>query len=866
MAGKQVNFEVNVDAADAIADFKKVGKEAEKAGKAIEKGLEVSPDTGKVDKFITNLKAAADEAEKVGKAVDSVKKFAPEVDDSDIAAVVLSLRKAGTEFDEIELKAKELGTALKQVDVPQVKNLGTNLRGARTDMDSLRSSSDQSRSVLANMAGNTAQDLGALGGAAGSAGVLIGQLAEYATEGNINLGNLAKLAGPMAGLAAVSLGVAEAMKGMAESKAFDKAQVDAYADALGEINDEFTAAVSALDSMESFSIDLDPKPFEIFADQTADITNLLSRYGITVNQLAGFLTGTAAQQSQFRHEITNSITDTGDYAAVVEFLNQQLEYFGQAQEFANRTSGIFASTRESVIRALSNERTTACETADAWDRLFAAQESGNLLTEESIADWQFLRDQLQLGEADFAALFDQRYQDHLTEQRDALREAAEAQAEYNKSLRDAGVEIDNILDELPDLAGGLSVSLDTADATIDFQGVKAGVDDAIDNLQTYVDEQSIDWTALLDTSQIAAGDIDAEMIGLVQGVRDSMQEGIVAAFEIGGAGAAQHFLDTFVPQLMKQGGLTQAQVFQLLGLPEDGSVQAVLDLVVEQAHLDKAKAILNTLAGVDPDNPIIAAIQVGLETEQIDPDLAYIASLLLAQKMGIAVSLEEIPPGDVAAAQALIDANPVTFPTAADTTGAEGDARGFRNDTEATTATVPVDADTAAAATDLLDLVSEDRTATIFTKAVIDFAKIMLDNLAADRTADVRVRLPNYWTAEGDLNHLARDRDSTVHVHMVENPTGEPLSPNPEAAFAQLAAGATQAPMALGVGAAPLTAPTSSATALAPAPIRVEVINQTPQPVPSVHLHAAVIGNPHEVDRVVSRALRRHRRLNGTRN
>ena len=89
MAGKKINYEVDVNASDAVTEFKKVGKAAEDAGKAIEKGLEVSPDTAKVDKFISNLKAAKEEAEQVGKAVESIKRFAPQVDDSDIAAVVL---------------------------------------------------------------------------------------------------------------------------------------------------------------------------------------------------------------------------------------------------------------------------------------------------------------------------------------------------------------------------------------------------------------------------------------------------------------------------------------------------------------------------------------------------------------------------------------------------------------------------------------------------------------------------------------------------------------------------------------------------------------------------------------------------------
>lgn len=80
----------------------------------------------------------------------------------------------------------------------------TNLEGfarkARAADDSVKgvaSSSDQSRSVLANMVGNASQDLGELAGIAGTAGVAVGQIGEYATDGNLALSGLVKTALPM---------------------------------------------------------------------------------------------------------------------------------------------------------------------------------------------------------------------------------------------------------------------------------------------------------------------------------------------------------------------------------------------------------------------------------------------------------------------------------------------------------------------------------------------------------------------------------------------------------------------------------------------------------------------------------------------
>ncbi len=78
-------------------------------------------------------------------------------------------------------------------------------------IDKVRDSGDQSGSVLANMVGNSVQEVGELGGVAGPAGMALGQLAEYATEGNISLAGLATVAGPMACVSAAVLGVSWAV-------------------------------------------------------------------------------------------------------------------------------------------------------------------------------------------------------------------------------------------------------------------------------------------------------------------------------------------------------------------------------------------------------------------------------------------------------------------------------------------------------------------------------------------------------------------------------------------------------------------------------------------------------------------------------
>lgn len=129
------------------------------------------------------------------------------------------------------------------------QELDRGLGNASTGVRSLGIEADQSRSVLANMAGNATQDLGELGGVAGTAGMALGQLAEYATEGNIKLANLAAVAGPMA-ILAVGVGVVTS-----RISAFNKAKAESaertreFVDALRSENPVLEGSEQALSNL-----------------------------------------------------------------------------------------------------------------------------------------------------------------------------------------------------------------------------------------------------------------------------------------------------------------------------------------------------------------------------------------------------------------------------------------------------------------------------------------------------------------------------------------------------------------------------------------------------------------------------------------
>lgn len=181
---------VDIDVNKAIAALKNVEKgldgtesSAERAALAME---------AMADVIAAESVSAANAVEKMSTALGS--EFVADLERAggSVDELVASLNRAGVAYDDVAANADRLAGSVKKVD--------TASRGTSVSIDGVTRSGDQSRSVLANMVGNSAQDIGALSGVAGTAGVAIGQLAEYAADGNIQLANMGKLGAGVAGI------------------------------------------------------------------------------------------------------------------------------------------------------------------------------------------------------------------------------------------------------------------------------------------------------------------------------------------------------------------------------------------------------------------------------------------------------------------------------------------------------------------------------------------------------------------------------------------------------------------------------------------------------------------------------------------
>jgi len=159
-----------------------------------------------------------------------------------VESYVQDWRKMGLTFDDITADSEFLAQGLKDLDAAgrvAGDNVGEGLR-------KVAEQGDKSKSVLANMVGNSVQDLGQLGGIAGSASVMIGQLAEYATEGGISLKSLAGVAGPMAAVGLAVAAISSAMADAAAEQQFLKDQTQEFIGVLNSARNENTSATTQI--------------------------------------------------------------------------------------------------------------------------------------------------------------------------------------------------------------------------------------------------------------------------------------------------------------------------------------------------------------------------------------------------------------------------------------------------------------------------------------------------------------------------------------------------------------------------------------------------------------------------------------------
>jgi len=254
MAREDLVYKVGVDASDAVSGLRKLEGAVRSTMSEVGDELDDSATAG--DKFAASIdRLSSQMREDFNSAAIAAEELQRALRDAgsglEVGDALAELKRMGISFDEITQGADQFATSLKQLDdvrLAGVKDLDSVAPGLASKLDDVGKSADSSKSALANMIGNTAQDLGAVSGIAGSLGVGLGQLGEYAADaalGGEKLGSallsMAKVAGPMAALGIATAVVSSEMKRAAESKAFNAAQLKAFAKSMDETGSVISA-------------------------------------------------------------------------------------------------------------------------------------------------------------------------------------------------------------------------------------------------------------------------------------------------------------------------------------------------------------------------------------------------------------------------------------------------------------------------------------------------------------------------------------------------------------------------------------------------------------------------------------------------
>ena len=850
-------------------DVKDLAEGLEDTEKAADKAAAAIVQMGqKIDSELRESAAAADAlAQALGPELTAK---------TDVTSMVADLQKMGLTLEDIRTEADTLATALKQVDDIKMQGLKDGIDFSDASMRRLGSSSDQSRSVLANLAGNAAQDLGQLGGVVGSLGVGIGQMAEYAVDGNIAMSNLAKVAGPMAGLSAALFLVQQYMAGIAKQKAFEKENVDDFTASMREGADAAEALGERIEETGQLGRATDSG----FLDLGTNIQNmipLMNDLGITFDVFMDLVrdSGSIDRFNDQAKELWNTNREQAEtYLQLADTIKQYQDLLGTAGvnvDELNTFLGIGADSMTEMNAAMTDLNSTTALHNTLWGAVINDLADGTLETANARDAWNQLAAELGLTKVPMTELAQEKLDEKLQADADAAAEAAAAIDEMNQEL----AAVVHTMDDAARRSDAFGAALEGANQDeLDLQQTLLGFVDGLDAVGEAFKEAAdagIDFatTDLVPETMAKVRDMPEELrpVGeALLGLRDTIQEDLQGAFAGGGAGSLRESVAAWtagVTEEIQQLGLSAEdeaaaikQTLEALGLTD-----TQIDLIIATSGEEQARAVIGNLQGLiggfDPTTQL--AISVLTETAPIDALKLTIATL---EQQGVSVPVELYALVDQFDADVAGATEPRTQPVAVDDGGTVDEFAGAADEAteDRTTNVIVPKSPTLGQMQTLIDHVARARTVNfIVTADNAGAVDGLLNVVARDRDSNIHVSVPNYAGVNGLLNTLARDRDSTIHVHTVHSSSGSSSGGGGATTFA--------APAVAPAGVAPLTA-APAALSVAPTAVMVSPAVGAAPVTNNLHVtvQAAVVGNRHEVERTVAKALRAHVRLNGSRN
>lgn len=506
-----------------------------------------------------------------------------------IEGLIAKLRGLGFTYDQIEADSDALVAAIRKVDDIKLDGAQTGAHKTAGEVDKLSDSARGANSALANMIGNSAQDLGALSGVAGSAGVALGQMAEYASDAAVGgealgsaLKSMALVAGP---IAALTLGVQaiswwlnrgkesqkeleDATKGVVEALRQANEQGKGLAEGLDEsaktvtekllegLGGKSQSVVASLKSMRVEYADI----VKAFRDGDGPLVDALTRYDELDVRLKNQNVALPAYNGLLEEQARKWGVSTDAAQQQIDTMSQLNDVFGSQIDVHQR-----ASTAAQVVVDYTNQQTAATkystEAADRYvESLGAMSDARRDAVRETIAhkDAEAAYREQARGVADE---YEARGAQVLADKAAADAVAADAAQRHADAESEVAAAMERRKNATLDLIGGdIAVRASQRDAA-----------KSVADLNAYIDEQNTLSKDQRDSLDVVAGKLDATTQAQLRAAQS------VADYQAQQAAANGQVLTT-QQQIDLQVAALQAQADKLTGPVRDALLGYITEL------------------------------------------------------------------------------------------------------------------------------------------------------------------------------------------------------------------------------------------------------------------------------------------------
>ena len=487
---------------------------------------------------------------------------------------------------------------------------------------------------MANMVGNTAQDVGTLGGVAGSTGVAIGQMAEYMADAAFNgekLGsvalNFAKVAGPILAIGA-AIGTFQAVLGNLKKDEEEAAEAtEALGSAFQQTGDWVMAATQVLreqsGDLENYTNRITnfgeainstfigkglshlPAIGDAFKQVTTDVVAGLEAVGLSTDALAETTEGNVIFNREFEQALLDGleagklteqeykdITDAAHgYQAAVKLAKEE-------QERLNLTGRSFGL----LFEALTFQQAPLEHFTDLWDQLFSAikagDEEGAAALSNTLAGLLHIADPAQVvaiavGEIDKRQEGAAKSAEELAKQE---KELAEQVADVAEAAAEASAEWAAMADEISETSFQEAIDNFNSLSELDLAQMRQNTVGAFDSVKEAIKTaaEEVDNWGRMDLTPDSYDELKGmpdqfgAITDAISGMRSSIQTELKAAFDTGGIQEFSAKFDFFAGEVRQQ----FTDMFRGMGLPEDQVQAQVNRILADLSLLPESKEII----------------------------------------------------------------------------------------------------------------------------------------------------------------------------------------------------------------------------------------------------------------------------------